>query len=217
MCADADDTALVEVLGGVLADVGDVVGELFHATLGLAHLERVLVDVNGGQDVLAHHALVEHDGVLIVVTLPGHEGHLEVAAQGQLAVFGGVALGEDVALVHALAAVADGTQVDGGALVGLAELGNNVLLDGALERDEVFLLGAVVADADGVGVDKLYHAVALGDNLRARVADQLALDAGADDRSLGAHQRHGLAHHVRAHQRAVGVVVLEEGDERGGD
>ena len=32
----------------------------------------------------------------------------------------------------------------------------------------------------------------------------------------GSQQRHGLALHVRAHQRAVGVVVLQERDERGG-
>ena len=31
------------------------------------------------------------------------------------------------------------------------------------------------------------------------------------------HQRHRLALHVRAHQRAVGVVVLEERDQRRGD
>ena len=33
--------------------------------------------------------------------------------------------------------------------------------------------------------------------------------------ALGLEQRHGLALHVRAHQRAVGVVVLEERDQRG--
>ena len=38
--------------------------------------------------------------------------------------------------------------------------------------------------------------------------------AGADDRRLGADQRHRLALHVRAHQRPVGVVVLEERDQR---
>jgi hypothetical protein len=30
-------------------------------------------------------------------------------------------------------------------------------------------------------------------------------------------QRHGLAHHVRAHEGTVGVVVLQEGDHRGRD
>ena len=43
------------------------------------------------------------------------------------------------------------------------------------------------------------------------------LHAGADQRRLGADQRHRLALHVRAHQRAVGVVVLEERDQRRGD
>ena len=51
----------------------------------------------------------------------------------------------------------------------------------------------------------------------ARVARDDLLDAGADERRLGAEQRHRLALHVRAHQRAVGVVVLEERDQRGGD
>ena len=39
MCADTYDTALVEVFGGVFAEVGDIGGEFFHTALGLAHLE----------------------------------------------------------------------------------------------------------------------------------------------------------------------------------
>ena len=35
-----------------------------------------------------------------------------------------------------------------------------------------------------------------------------------DDRRVGPQQRHGLPLHVRTHQRAVGVVVLEERDQR---
>ena len=42
------------------------------------------------------------------------------------------------------------------------------------------------------------------------------LHAGADERRLGPDQRHRLTLHVRAHQGAVGVVVLEERDHRGG-
>ena len=88
MSTHADDTTLVEVLGSVLAHVGDIVGEFLHTALGLAHLEGVLIDVNAGEDVLTHEALVDHDSVLIVVTLPGHVSHLEVAAQCQLTVLG---------------------------------------------------------------------------------------------------------------------------------
>src|SRR3989304_1426606 len=43
-----------------------------------------------------------------------------------------------------------------------------------------------------------------------------ALHARADDRRLGLQERHGLALHVRAHQGAVRIVVLEERDERSG-
>ena len=41
------------------------------------------------------------------------------------------------------------------------------------------------------------------------------LHAGADERRLRLDQRHRLALHVGAHERAVGVVVLEERDQRG--
>ena len=57
---------------------------------------------------------------------------------------------------------------------------------------------------------------AFGNDHRARVAGGLAFEAGADERRLGNEQRHALALHVRAHQRAVGVVVLKERNQAGG-
>ena len=41
----------------------------------------------------------------------------------------------------------------------------------------------------------------------------LLLQTGGHERRLGDQQRHRLPLHVRAHQRAVGVVVLEERDQ----
>src|SRR6266545_4673579 len=41
--------------------------------------------------------------------------------------------------------------------------------------------------------------------------------AGTDQRRIGAHERHRLALHVRTHESAVGIVVLKERYERGGD
>ena len=49
---------------------------------------------------------------------------------------------------------------------------------------------------------------------RARVLGGAVLHAGADDRRFRTEQRHGLTLHVRAHQRAVRVVVLEERNQR---
>ena len=59
--------------------------------------------------------------------------------------------------------------------------------------------------------------VALGEDHVAGVAGGAGLDAGADVGRLGDHQRHGLLLHVGAHEGPVGVVVLDEGDERGRD
>ena len=49
----------------------------------------------------------------------------------------------------------------------------------------------------------------------AGVAGRALLHAGADDRRLRLEEWDGLALHVRTHEGTVGVVVLEERDERG--
>ena len=68
-----------------------------------------------------------------------------------------------------------------------------------------------------VAVDLGDGAVVLGEDHVGGVAGGAGLDAGADVGRLGLHQRHGLLLHVGAHEGAVGVVVLEERDERRAD
>ena len=57
---------------------------------------------------------------------------------------------------------------------------------------------------------------AAADDDVARADGDEVLDARADERGLRPEERHGLALHVRAHEGPVGVVVLEERDEGGG-
>ena len=77
------------------------------------------------------------------------------------------------------------------------------------------LLGG--ADDDAGAVHLVDHPAAPGDDGRARAARDRLLHAGADQRRLGADQRHRLALHVRSHQGAVGIVILEERDQRRGN
>ncbi len=56
------------------------------------------LDVDRGEDVVAHQPVAEDDGVLVVVALPREEGDDEVLAEGQLAVVGAGAVGQDVPL-----------------------------------------------------------------------------------------------------------------------
>ena len=81
-------------------DVGDVAGELFLAELGLADLDLELLDVDRGVGVVLHQPLADDDRVLEVVAVPGHERDQHVAAQGQLALVRGGAVGDDLALLR---------------------------------------------------------------------------------------------------------------------
>ena len=73
----------------------------------------------------------------------------------------------------------------------------------------------VLVHRDVVGAQVLDHAGDLGDDDVTGVDRRPVLHARTDQRRLGLDQRHRLALHVRAHERPVGVVVLEERDHRG--
>ena len=174
----------------------------------------MLLDVDRGQHVVLDEALREDDGVLVVVALPGHEGHEEVLAQRQLTVVRARAVGDQVARLELVALVDEGTLVDARVLVGTAELGQGIglLAEGAAQA---VLLTRLVLDHDPVAVHLGHGAGALGDDHVSGVTRCSGLDAGADVRRLRHDQRHRLLLHVGAHQGTVGVVVLDEGDQRG--
>ncbi len=65
--------------------------------LGVPGVDLVLLDMDRRQHVVAHQALGQDDGVLVVVALPGHEGDQQVLAQAELAALGGRPVGQDVA------------------------------------------------------------------------------------------------------------------------
>ena len=203
---DADDAHLVEVAQALLGNVRDFAGDLLRAELGLTGFDLVLLDVHRGVEVVAHQALAHQDRVLVVVALPGHVGDQHVLAEGDLAAFAGGAVGQHLTGDHRVAQLHDRAVVEAGVLVGALVLLQVVGVLGAL----------LIADHDGGGIHVGHRAVDGGDRHHAGVARHLGFQAGAHQRTLGAQQRHRLALHVRAHQGAVGVVVLEEGDQRGG-
>ena len=201
--ADPDHAVIVEVAQRLLRDVGDVASELLAPQLGLADLDLELLDVDRGVDVVAHQPLADDDRVLEVVTVPGHERDQDVASQGKLALVGRGAVGQDVALLDLLAHLDDRLLVQAGPLVQadvLAELVDVVVVDDHPGRIDV---------GDRPILQRLDD--------HAGIAGHGPLQSGGDDRRLGHQQRHRLALHVRTHQRAVGVVVLEERDQPGRD
>ena len=194
-------------------DVGDVARDVLGTELGVARLDLELLDVDRGVHVLLDQLLADQDRVLEVVAAPGHEGHQHVAAERQLAHVGARPVAHDLALGDVLADLDDRLLVDARVLVRALELGQVV----DVGADLLALVGAVLrldAHDDAARVHGVDRARPPADDGGARVLDGDVLHAGPDERGFGAQQRHGLALHVRAHQGAVGVVVLEERDQR---
>ena len=74
-----------------------------------------------------------------------------------------------------------------------------------------FALPVYDFDLTGGGTDNL--AVDLAHKHLAGVDGHLAFNTCPADGRLRSQQRHSLALHVRAHQRTVHIIVLQEGDE----
>ncbi len=215
--SDADDSRLVEITQGVLADVGDIARDLFRPKLRVASFDLELLDVDRGVVVLADQLFGDEDRVLEVVTAPRHERDQNVAAEAELALLRARTVCDHLTLDDAIVLADDRLLVDAGVLVGALELRELIDVGADLTRE---LRGVVLAfdtDDDALGVDRVDDAVALGQDDGSGVAGGDALHTGTDERSLGDEQRHRLALHVGAHQRAVRVVVLEERNERCGD
>ena len=83
--ADIDDAGFVEVLQRLFADVRNVAGDFLRPELGVARHRLEFLDVDRGEDVVAHDALGDEDGVLEVVAVPRHERDEHVLAERQFA------------------------------------------------------------------------------------------------------------------------------------
>ena len=178
------------------------------------------LNVNRREHVELHQALGEHDGVFEVVAIPRHERHRDVRAEGELPHFGGGAVGQHFTLGHRLPHAHERALVDGGVLVGAPVLLEPVAVEVAESGERAVAINHTDQpgiDDDLVGCDAGHDTRTPRDDHGTRVDSHRRFEASSHERRARIQQGHGLALHVRAHQRAVGVVVLEERNERRGD
>ncbi len=110
--------------------------------------------MNRGEKIFLYYFLADHDGILEIVSLPGHERHFQVTTQGQFAILHGISFGQEIAFLDLLAFPDGRLQVDTGFLVGFDELGQLIDLQVFFKRHQFLLLVPVITDMDFVGVDK---------------------------------------------------------------
>ena len=164
----------------------------------------------GSEDVPAYHLFGKHDGVLVVVSLPRHEGNLEVASESEFAVLGRISLGHHLTLFHFVALAYYRLEHDGRALVGPPEYRELVNGHVRAEAYEFLVLAAVVPYVDFVCIHINHFTLALCNDLGPGIEADPLLEAGTHDRGLRIKERNRLPHHVRTHQGTVGIIVLEE-------
>ena len=119
----------------------------------------------------------------------------------------GGGVGDHIALHDLLSTVYDRALVDGGGIVGAQEF-----------LEFVFrLVAVVIGDLDHVSLHAADLSRLLGDDHVSGIARGTLLTSGAANRRVRLDGWHGLALHVRTHERARGVIVLQKRNERGAD
>src|SRR5207245_1776484 len=212
--ADANDSAFVEVAQKRLADVGNVASNFFGAELGVARFDFVLLDVNRSVVIVLDQLFADQDGVFEVVTTPGHEGYQHVAAEGKFAALRARTVGKNLALLHAVAHANQRLLADASVLVGTLEFDELIDVRAHFAAQHAGVIGFHAHD-DALGVDLIDDAFAFAEHNRAGIARRDALHPSADERRFSLDERHRLALHVGTHERAVGVVVLQERNQAG--
>src|SRR5467141_3717713 len=115
--ADADDAAFIKVAEEHLADIGNIAGDFLGAELGVARLDFVFFNVDGGVVVVLNQFFADQDGVLEVVAAPGEERDQNVAAERQFSALGARSVGQHLALADAVTYADERLLVDARILV----------------------------------------------------------------------------------------------------
>ena len=211
---DTDDARFVQILQGVFTEVRDIVGNLFLAEFGVSGDAFEFLDMNRGITIFLDQFFGNENRILEVVTFPGHESDQNILTKSQFTPVGRRTVGDNLTTLDHIANLDDRLLVKASVLIGTDKLDEIVNINtGTGFVDFIF----IDLDDDTAGVNRLDDAVMTGNNRRTGVMGDDPLHAGTDQRGIGTQQRHSLALHVRTHQGAVGVIVLEERNQRGGN
>ncbi len=209
---DVHDARFVETAKLDFREVRDIARDFFRPELRVACDDVQLFDVDRRVAIVRDDALRDQDRILEVVAVPRHERDQHVLAERELAQVRRRAVGQHVAARDLVAHLHDRTLIDVRVLVRTRVLDQVIDVDADFARDRFVI---VHANDDTARVDVIDDAAAQRLHRRARVDRHGTLDAGTDDGLLRTQTRHGLTLHVRAHQRTVRIVVLEERNQRG--
>ena len=212
--ADVNDSRFIQARQLRFTQRGDVAADFFRPQFGVTSHHREFFDVYRGKTVFGNHTFRNKDRVFVVIAVPRHESDEHVLTQREFAQVSRCTIGNDVALGQLIADTDDRTLVDIGVLVGTGVLDEVIDVHTDFTR-QCFIV--IDADHDATSVDVVNHAATTGNNGGTRVDSHGTFDTRANHRLFRRQAWYCLALHVGAHQCTVGVIVLQEGHQRGGD
>ena len=205
LCADPDNTSLVQILQGFLPDTRNVPGDFLRTELGVTGLALILLNMNRGIDIILYQPLAEQYGVLVVVTFPCHESDQRILSESKLSIGSGRAVGDNLSGFYMVTLKDNRTLIVAVALVASGKLHQVIDIPGSV----------VVIHADLIGGRAGNRSVLLRHHTDTGVYGGFLLDSGSYHRGLCKQKRNRLTLHVGSHQCAVCVVILQEGNQRG--
>src|SRR5699024_2326459 len=168
--------------------------------------------MDGCIDIILHKAFTHDDSILVVVAVPCHEADYYVSAECHFTVVHGRTIGKYFTFGYDIARRYDRLLVIARSRVGTYEFGHLVYIFFSFCLFAVLFFDA--AYMHFIGGYVFYTAHEARDDCCAGMTCCNVLHAGTDMREFRNQERYSLTLHVRPHESTVGVIVLEERDER---
>ncbi len=108
---NTNNSHFVKIAKAFLSNIGDLTGDFLWAQLGLAGFNLVLLDVYRGVEIVGHQALADEQGILVVVSLPGHVSDQNILSQGNFTAFTGGTIRQDLTNNHRITLMDDWTLI----------------------------------------------------------------------------------------------------------
>ena len=203
-CTDADDSSLIKIFQRIVADSRNISCDLFRSEFCITGFRLIFFNMDRSINVILYETLAQQNGILVVVTLPGHKSDQRVFTKRHLTLGCGRTVCNDLSFFHSLALVNDRSLVVAVALVTSLELGQFVALLGSV----------VMFDRDLCGSRTLHNTSFFCHDADAGVNCRFYFHTCSDYRSFGCQKRNCLTLHVGSHQRTVRIVIFQERNER---
>ena len=132
-----------------------------------------------GVPIFFHHPLGDKNGILKVVTIPGHEGHQHILAQCQLTHIRRRTIGQYVTTRHHVTGFHQRLLIDTGILVGTGVFGQIINIHTRLTRS-----GFIIIDThhNTTGIHHIHLTATRGDNSNTRIDGNNALNTSTHQR-----------------------------------